>query len=73
MGGHDKHLHLFHVDGEKNARLQSVRFADMPVYSAFFINGGREAIATGRRPFFYSFDVERCVCGERVRVRWRED
>jgi U3 small nucleolar RNA-associated protein 18 len=55
--GFDKRVRLFHVDGVRNARVQSVFFADMPVATARFSPDGAEVIASGRRRFFYTYDL----------------
>lgn len=56
--GLDKTLHLFQVDGKVNEKIQSVHFNDMPIHSASFSPDGRTIFASGRRKFFYSYDVE---------------
>ena len=53
----DRTLRLFQVDGKRNAKLDSVFFGDMPIWSAFFVNGGNEVVCTGRRRHFYSYDL----------------
>ncbi|KAJ1673532.1 U3 snoRNP protein [Spiromyces aspiralis] len=55
----DKTLRLFEVDGKVNQKVQSIYFKDMPIYNAQFISNGDEIVATGRRPFFYTVDVQR--------------
>ncbi|CAM9257503.1 unnamed protein product [Pylaiella littoralis] len=55
-GGFDKTLRLFQVDGVRNAKVHSIFFEDLPITSAAF-TGVDEAIVTGRRSFFYSYDV----------------
>ena len=56
-GGFDKSLRLFHVDGKKNAHVQSVFLADMPIRSANFTPDGNQVLISGRRKFFYVYDV----------------
>jgi U3 small nucleolar RNA-associated protein 18 len=63
--GLDKTLRLFHVDGKENARLQAVHFADLPIYSAQFTPDGQRIYLSGRRPFFYAYDL---VTGTASRV-----
>ena len=53
----DKHIRIFRIDGEKNEHRLSLYAADLPFYSASFIQKTKIA-ASGRRPFFYVFDVE---------------
>ncbi|CAN0171064.1 unnamed protein product, partial [Discosporangium mesarthrocarpum] len=56
-GGFDKTLRLFQVvDGEHNPKAHSIFFADMPITNASF-TGNNQAIISGRRPFFYWYDV----------------
>ncbi|CAM9279963.1 unnamed protein product [Ectocarpus sp. 13 AM-2016] len=55
-GGFDKTLRLFQVDGVRNAKVHSIFFEDLPITSAAF-TGAEQAIVTGRRSFFYSYDV----------------
>jgi len=56
--GFDKTLRIFQVDGRDNTLIQGVHFADMPIHSAAFSPDGRQILASGRRKFFYSYDVE---------------
>lgn len=51
--GLDKKLKMFQVDGVRNPRLSSIILEDCPIHNASFAMGGRQIIATGRRPFFY--------------------
>ena len=46
------------VDGKRNDKIQSVLFKDLRVSCARFDHAGRHIVATGRRPYFYIFDVE---------------
>ena len=39
------------------AKVQSVNFPDLPIRSAAWTRGGREIVLTGRRPFYYTYDV----------------
>ena len=55
--GLDKKLKLFQVDGVRNPRVSSIILEDCPIHKASFAMGGRQIIATGRRPFFYIYDV----------------
>lgn len=56
--GLDKTLRFFAVDGRKNPKVASVHFDDLPIASAGWTGDGAEVIVTGRRPFFYAYDVE---------------
>ena len=55
--GYDKTLRLFQIDGKENTKLQSVKFSDLPIQSAFYTKGGEEIICTGKRRHFYTFDL----------------
>jgi len=55
--GFDKTLRLFEIDGIHNRKLHSVFFSDLPIYSAEYTSEGREIIVTGRRKFFYCYDI----------------
>ncbi|GIQ84179.1 hypothetical protein KIPB_005624 [Kipferlia bialata] len=55
VGGLDRNLSVYHVDGTENARLQSVHFKDMPPRTAWF---GETAITCmGRRGHYFSLDL----------------
>ncbi|KAL6603491.1 hypothetical protein ACP70R_043852 [Stipagrostis hirtigluma subsp. patula] len=55
--GLDKHLRFFQIDGKRNPKIQSIFIEDCPVYKASFLPDGSEVILSGRRKFFYSFDL----------------
>lgn len=55
-GGFDKTLRLFQVDGVRNNKVHSIFFSDLPITNAMF-TAPEQAVITGRRPFFYSYDV----------------
>ncbi|KAL0390951.1 UNVERIFIED_CONTAM: U3 small nucleolar RNA-associated protein 18 [Sesamum calycinum] len=57
VGGKDKRLRFFHIDGKKNDMLQSVFFEDYQIYKAAFLPEGSHAILSGRRKFFYTYDL----------------
>ncbi|KAF9107551.1 U3 small nucleolar RNA-associated protein 18 [Mortierella sp. AM989] len=56
--GFDRTLRLFQIDGKLNQMMQSVFFKDMPVYKASFNPTGNGIVASGRRKYFYTFDIE---------------
>ncbi|KAF9088865.1 U3 small nucleolar RNA-associated protein 18, partial [Mortierella sp. AD031] len=66
--GFDRTLRLFQVDGKMNQLMQSVFYKDMPIYKAAFspapISGTGTAainnlvVASGRRKYFYTYDIE---------------
>ena len=55
--GLDKHLRFFQIDGKRNPKIQSIFIGDCPVLKASFLPDGSEVILSGRRKFFYSFDL----------------
>lgn len=55
--GLDKKLRFFQIDGKRNPKIQSVFIEGFPIQKASFLPDGAMAIATGRRKFFYSFDL----------------
>jgi U3 small nucleolar RNA-associated protein 18 len=63
--GLDRTMRIFHVDGKRNSKVQGIHLQDLPITSAHFTGGGSEVVLTGRRAFFYQFDLG---SGEAVRV-----
>ncbi|KAL8029100.1 hypothetical protein ABFX02_14G206300 [Erythranthe guttata] len=57
VGGLDRTLRFFQVDGKKNEKIQSIFLEDCPIRKAAFLPDGSQAIVTGRRKFAYSFDL----------------
>jgi U3 small nucleolar RNA-associated protein 18 len=51
---------MFRIDGEANHMQLNVRFNDMAIKSAEYLGGSssNEVILGGRRPYFYSYDIE---------------
>ena len=43
----------------KSKKIQSIFLPDLPVYSANFIQDGKQAIFTGNRKHFYVYDLAR--------------
>ncbi|KAI7820316.1 WD40-repeat-containing domain protein [Gamsiella multidivaricata] len=56
--GFDRTLRLFQIDGKLNQMMQSVFYKDMPVYMAAFSASGNAVVASGRRKYFYTYDIE---------------
>jgi U3 small nucleolar RNA-associated protein 18 len=56
--GLDKTLRFFAIDGKRNAKVAAVHFPDLPIASAGWSADGAEVIVTGRRSFFYSYNVD---------------
>jgi U3 small nucleolar RNA-associated protein 18 len=73
VGSLDQRLRFFRVDGKKNSRILSAHFKDMPVTSASWLGNGQEVIATGRRPFFYTYDVNAGKLHRIPRLQGREE
>jgi U3 small nucleolar RNA-associated protein 18 len=56
--GFDKTLRFFRIDGARNPKLQAVHLRALPIFAAAFTDSGREVIASGRRKYFYTYDLE---------------
>jgi U3 small nucleolar RNA-associated protein 18 len=56
--GLDKALRLFQIDGKENAKIQSVFIKELPIHSADFSADGTQIYMSGRRPFFYVYDMQ---------------
>jgi U3 small nucleolar RNA-associated protein 18 len=69
--GYDKALRLFQIDGKDNPKLQSIVLKDLPISNANFSANGLQVILTGRRNYFYVYDLENGsverICGIRGR------
>ena len=68
--GEDKFMRLFKIDGDKNEKVLGVKFSEMSISNACFRNsssssssgsssgsGCDEVIISGRKPYFYTFDL----------------
>ena len=55
--GFDKKLRIFAVNGKKSIKIQSVHFPDLPIHTAKFKGLDNEIILSGRRKFFYVYDI----------------
>ncbi|KAL5995990.1 hypothetical protein ACLOJK_026063 [Asimina triloba] len=55
--GLDKKLRFFQIDGKRNTKIQCVFLEDCPIRKAAFLPDGSQVIVSGRRKFFYSFDL----------------
>ena len=55
--GLDRRLRFFQIDGKRNAKIQSIFLDDCPIRKASFLPDGSQVILSGRRKFFYSFDL----------------
>ncbi|CAN8256382.1 unnamed protein product [Cochlearia groenlandica] len=56
--GLDRRLRFFQIDGKRNTKIQSIFLEDCPIRKAAFLPNGSQVIVSGRRKFFYSFDLE---------------
>jgi len=56
-GGLDKTLRFFRVDGEVNGTAGACHLADLPVRSLAWRAQTDTCIVSGRRPFYYAYDV----------------
>lgn len=56
--GLDKTLRIFQIDGKINPKIQSVVFKDMPIHHAEFHPSGDQIVVSGRRKFFYIYDIQ---------------
>ncbi|GFY98841.1 transducin/WD40 repeat-like superfamily protein [Actinidia rufa] len=56
-GGLDKKLRFFQIDGKRNTKIQSIFLEDCPIRKASFLPNGSQVIVSGRRKFFYCFDL----------------
>ena len=60
--GLDKTLRLFNVDGAESCKIQGVHLSDLPIFCAEWSAHGNEIYCSGRRPYFYCYDVGKgCV------------
>mmetsp|Transcript_10045 Transcript_10045/g.42262 ORF Transcript_10045/g.42262 Transcript_10045/m.42262 type:complete len:427 (+) Transcript_10045:87-1367(+) len=57
VGGLDKTLRIFNIDGETNPRKHGIFLRDLPIHTARFTKGGEEIVVAGERKYFYQFDV----------------
>lgn len=55
--GLDRRLRFFQIDGKRNTKIQSIFLDDCPIRKASFMPDGSQVIISGRRKFFYSFDL----------------
>ncbi|KAI4349448.1 hypothetical protein L6164_010035 [Bauhinia variegata] len=55
--GLDRRLRFFQIDGKRNTKIESIFIDDCPIRKASFLPDGSQVILSGRRKFFYSFDL----------------
>ncbi|KAM0861609.1 hypothetical protein ACQ4PT_045776 [Festuca glaucescens] len=73
VAGLDKHLRFFQIDGKRNPKIQSIFIDDCPVHKASFLPDGSEVILSGRRKFFYSFDLVKAAVSKIGPLTGREE
>nr|XP_010912007.1 U3 small nucleolar RNA-associated protein 18 homolog [Elaeis guineensis] len=71
--GLDRRLRFFQVDGKRNTKIQSIFIEDCPIYKASFLPDGSEVIISGRRKFFYSFDLVKAAVNKIGPLTGREE
>ncbi|XP_073005829.1 U3 small nucleolar RNA-associated protein 18 homolog [Typha latifolia] len=71
--GLDRRLRFFQIDGKRNAKIQSIFVEDCPVHKASFLPDGSEVIISGRRKFFYSFDLTKATVSKIGPLTGREE
>nr|XP_016478004.1 PREDICTED: U3 small nucleolar RNA-associated protein 18 homolog [Nicotiana tabacum] len=57
VGGLDKKLRFFQIDGKRNTKIQSIFLEDFPIRKASFLPNGSQVIISGRRKFFHVLDL----------------
>jgi U3 small nucleolar RNA-associated protein 18 len=55
--GLDKTLRFFHVSAESSDKIHGIHFPKMPIYSAQFLGDSGKVAVSGRRSFFYIYDM----------------
>ncbi|KAJ6831100.1 U3 small nucleolar RNA-associated protein 18-like protein [Iris pallida] len=71
--GLDKKLIFFQVDGKRNTKVQSIFLEDCPIRKASFLPDGSQVIVSGRRKFFYSFDLVKAAVDKIGPLTGREE
>lgn len=72
-GGLDKKLRFFQIDGKRNTKIQSIFLEDLPIRKACFLPDGSQAIAAGRRKFFYCLDLVKATVDKIGPLTGREE
>eukprot|EP00536_Pseudo-nitzschia_multiseries_P003153 jgi/Psemu1/185171/e_gw1.47.101.1 len=55
--GLDKTLRFFQIGEEKSEKIHGIHFPEMPIYSASFLGDTGKVVLSGRRKFFYFYDM----------------
>lgn len=73
VGGLDKKLRFFQIDGKDNTRIQSIFIEDCPIKKAAFSPDGSQVIISGRRKFFYALDLVKTTVNKIGPLAGREE
>lgn len=73
VAGLDKCLRFFQIDCKRNPKIQSIFVEDCPVHKASFLPDGSEVIQSGRRKFFYSFDLVKAAVSKTGPLNGRDE
>lgn len=57
IASEDKQLKVFQIDEEKNPKQLGLKFQDIQIRSAYFSNQGHEMVVSGRKPYYYFYDM----------------
>ncbi|TPX61365.1 hypothetical protein PhCBS80983_g01165 [Powellomyces hirtus] len=71
--GYDKTLRLFQIDGKVNPKIQSIYIKDLPIHQATFTPDGQEILITGKRKYFYTYNVEAGVVNRISGIRGQDE
>eukprot|EP00532_Pseudo-nitzschia_australis_P011176 CAMPEP_0168235846 /NCGR_PEP_ID=MMETSP0140_2-20121125/19157_1 /TAXON_ID=44445 /ORGANISM="Pseudo-nitzschia australis, Strain 10249 10 AB" /LENGTH=601 /DNA_ID=CAMNT_0008169013 /DNA_START=42 /DNA_END=1847 /DNA_ORIENTATION=- len=55
--GLDKTLRFFQIGEERSEKIHGIHFPEMPIYSASFLGDTGKVVLSGRRKFFYFYDM----------------
>lgn len=66
VGGYNKTLDLFQVDGHTNPKIQSIHIPGFPITNAHFSQDGTEVILTGHKRRFFVYDM---MAGKITQIR----
>jgi U3 small nucleolar RNA-associated protein 18 len=57
--GFDQTARFFSIDGERNPLMQQVYIKNMPIHTAAFSADGLSVVMSGRRRYYYIYDLQR--------------
>ncbi|ORX39627.1 WD40-repeat-containing domain protein [Kockovaella imperatae] len=63
VGGGDRRVRFFNIDGHTNAALLTIHLPSLPLGRTTFHPSGTSLLLTGTRPYYYTYDLiaSRCV------------